>query len=95
MSDLTNRAKGIQTQVRKLIKERDEQRAKVAKLASQMHDENSMLEVLRKRIAELEHQNQVLKTAQSFRGASDPKESKERIDKLVKEIDTCISLLRT
>lgn len=95
MAELKERIRGIQQQVRSLIKERDEQRSKVAKLASQIHDESSMLDVLRKRITELEHQNQVLKTAQSFGGTGEPKESKERIDKLVKEIDKCISLLRT
>lgn len=93
MSDLENRLGGIRAGVEKLIKERDEQRAKVAKLSSQMHDENGMLEVLRKRISSLEQENLKLKSEKKFSGA-DGRGTKEEIDALVKEIDHCLSLLK-
>ena len=93
MGDIKERLGVVRSGVERLIKERDEQRAKVAKLTAQMHDENGMLDVLRKRIGELEHENKVLRTAQTFQGA-DGKGSKQQIDMLVKEIDRCLSLLK-
>ena len=94
MSELKERLIVIRSGVEHLIKERDEQRARVAKLASQVQDEVGMLDVLRKRIASLEHENEVLKTSQTLVGA-DESQSKKRIDQLVKEIDNCLSLLKS
>ncbi len=94
MSELKERLVHIRAGVEHLVKERDEQRARVAKLASQIHDESGMLDVLRKRVADLERENKVLRTTQTFVN-TDTGESKERIDQLVKEIDTCLSLLRS
>lgn len=95
MSELIDRLRGIQGKVTKLIKERDELMQRVTKLIAEQRDQGSMTATLNTRIAALERENEVLRTASSFKGEEQGRpEAKQRIDELVKEIDGCLALLK-
>ena len=83
----------IKTDIERLIamyeKERTERIALQERLARCMSENESC----RKQIVELEQEVDNLHLTEAFGAVGDNKAAKEKIDKLVKEIDRCISLL--
>ena len=94
MNELVQRLKAVEDGVRDLIKERDMLHGRLLKsegLAGTRHQE---IEVLSQRVAGLERENEVLRTARSL-DAAEPEEAGRRIDELVDEIDRCLTLIKT
>lgn len=84
----------IQKNFEKLIALYEGEKEKNNSLTSRLEASESSNDTYRKRIAELEKQIENFKLAEAFLtpgGSSE--EAKERIDKLIKEINKCISLL--
>lgn len=84
----------FETRLYGLINLCDEFKQKIADLTASLQMEEATNEVLNAKIANLEKQYSDLKTATaiSLRNG-DVRESKERINILVREIDKCIALL--
>ena len=64
-----------------------------AALASQLEKSRRDADAYRKQISELERQVDNLKLTQAFTSGGDNASAKEKIEKLLREIDKCISLL--
>lgn len=72
----------------------ESEKEKSTVLSSKLEASEKANETYRKQIAELERQIDDLKLAQAFLSTSvSPEGAKEKIDKLIKEINKCISLL--
>ena len=63
------------------------------KLQSLLAESRAENETCRKQIGDLEQQVNNLQLSQAFGAAGDPGAAKEKIERLIKEIDKCISLL--
>ena len=84
----------IQKNFERVIALYEGEREANAGLRTKLAESESSNDTYRKQIAELERQVENLKLAEAFltpTGSSDS--AKERIDKLIKEINKCISLL--
>ena len=62
-------------------------------LAAQLEGSRKEIDSYKKQISELERQVDNLKLTQAFTSGGDNASAKEKIEKLIKEIDKCISLL--
>ena len=62
-------------------------------VVEQLRQSEALVEKYRKQIVELERQIDNLKLKNAFLSASGDEEAKEKIDRLIKEIDRCIALL--
>ena len=83
----------VRTYVTRLISlyEGEKKRADDAEmLLSQRQEE---IEACKKQIAELNRQIDNQKLANAFSGAGDNREAKDRVTRLIREIDKCIALL--
>ena len=90
MSELAERIRAARTQVQALHRDR----ARAASLEAELRDRQRAADVLQARIAELERENEVLRSAKAAPPvAIDRSGTKERIDELVNEIDRCLALL--
>lgn len=81
-----------------LLKDRDHHAKAHLALQEELRELKRSDDVLRARIAELEQENEVLRTVKATApaepgNAGDRSGSKERIDELVIEIDRCLALL--
>lgn len=83
----------IKTRVEKLISlyEKEKQRADLA--VAELEAGRAQLAAYKEKIAELDAQIDNLKLQYAFSGSGDQALAKERITKLVREIDHCIKLL--
>lgn len=84
----------IKTNIEKLIALYEGEKAERIRLASELEQCKNQCDVCRKQIAELEQQVDNLHLTEAFRAPSGSDSgAREKIEKLIREIDKCISLL--
>ena len=93
MSELASRIRNVHTHVERVLSERQSLSAQLARTEADLRDQQRTAEVLHARIAELERENEVLRSARPSTGNTERAGTKERIDELVNEIDRCLALL--
>ena len=84
---------GIKTDIEKLIALYEAERLERKRLQSELVQCKADNESCRKRIEDLEQQIDNLHLSEAFGVGGDSSAAKEKIEKLVKEIDKCIALL--
>ncbi len=84
---------GIKTDIEKLIALYEAERSERVRLQSELQRCKVENESCGKRIEDLEQQVNNLHLSEAFGVAGDGSAAKEKIEKLIKEIDKCISLL--
>ena len=84
---------GIKTDIEKLIALYEAERSERERLQAELVRCGAENESCRKRIEDLEQQVNNLHLSEAFGVAGDGSAAKEKIEKLIKEIDKCISLL--
>ncbi len=84
---------GIRTDIEKLISLYEAEKAERIKLQSRLEQAKAENESCRKQIDDLEQQVNNLQLSEAFGAGGDRVGAKEKIEKLIKEIDKCISLL--
>lgn len=93
MSELVERIRSARTTVQRLKSERTRAQATISAMESDLRDRRRAEDVLHARIAELERENEVLRSVKAAPAADDRSGTKEKIDELVQEIDRCLALL--
>ena len=93
MSELAARIRNVRSRVEGLLKERDRLSASNTSMDEELREARRNGGVLQARIAELERENEVLRTVRTAPTSLHRAGSKERIDELVSEIDRCLALL--
>lgn len=83
----------LRKDIEKLISLYEAEKAERMKLQSLLAESRAENETCRKQIGDLEQQVNNLQLSQAFGAAGDPGAAKEKIERLIKEIDKCISLL--
>ena len=84
---------GIRTDIEKLISLYEAERAERVKLQARLEQVLADNESCRKQIDDLEQQVNNLQLSEAFGAGGDKVGAKEKIEKLIKEIDKCISYL--
>ena len=84
---------GIKTDIEKLIALYEAERSERMRLQTELARSEADKESCRKRIEDLEQQVNNLHLSEAFGMAGDGSAAKEKIERLIKEIDRCISLL--
>ena len=84
---------GIKTDIEKLIALYESERAERKQLQEELARSKADNESCRKRIEDLEQQVDNLQLSKAFGVTGDGSAAKEKIERLIKEIDKCISLL--
>ncbi len=84
---------GIKTDIEKLIALYEAERSERMRLQTELARSEADKESCRKRIEDLEQQVNNLHLSEAFGVAGDGSAAKEKIERLIKEIDKCISLL--
>lgn len=93
MNTLVERLQAAKEQMSRHMRVHTELRKRALSLESQVQDHQRMAEMLKARVAELERENEVLRsTKQAASKLGDPG-TKEKIDELVNEIDRCLALI--
>ncbi|MBO6169590.1 MAG: hypothetical protein J6O51_06420 [Bacteroidales bacterium] len=83
----------IKTNIEKLISLYETEKQRADALQAELEQSRADIASCREKIVELDSQIDNLKLQYAFSGAGDPALAKERITKLIKEIDRCIKLL--
>ena len=83
----------LRKDIEKLISLYEAEKAERVRLQTLLSQREAENESCRKQIVELEQEVDSLHLTEAFGAFGDNKAAKEKIDKLVKEIDRCISLL--
>lgn len=83
----------IQSRIEKLIALYESEKQRADALAAQLEESRAQAAASKEKIADLDGQIDNLKLQFAFSGAGDPALAKERIAKLIREIDRCIKLL--
>ena len=83
----------IKTSIEKLISLYEKEKQRADSLAAQLEQSRADLAASKEAAAELDALIDNLKLQYAFSGAGDPGLAKERITKLIREIDRCIKLL--
>ena len=84
---------GIKTDIEKLIALYESEKSERERLQEELRRSVADNESCRKRIEDLEQQVDNLHLSEAFGVAGDGSAAKEKIERLIKEIDKCISLL--
>ena len=84
---------GIKTDIEKLIALYEAEKSERVRLQAELVQSKADNESCRKRIEDLEQQVDNLHLSEAFGVAGDGSAAKEKIERLIKEIDKCISLL--
>ena len=84
---------GIRKEIEKLISLYEAEKTERIKLQSLLEQCKAENEACRKQIGDLEQQVNNLQLSEAFGAGGDKAAAKVSIDKIVKEIDKCISLL--
>ena len=84
----------VKQKIQQLIAAYEAERVERIRLQSELDQAKSCNEAYRKQITELERKIDNLKLADAFKaGNVDNAEAKKKIDRLIKEIDRCITLM--
>lgn len=83
----------VKSQIEKLISLYETEKQRADALAAELESSRSQIQAYKDKITELDGQIDNLKLQYAFSGAGDPALAKERITRLVREIDRCIKLL--
>ena len=84
----------VKERIQKLIAEYETERAARVRLESELEKSESQNQEYRKQITELERTIDNLRLADAFKaGNADNTEARKKIDRLMKEIDKCITLM--
>ena len=83
----------LRKDIEKLISLYEAEKAERVRLQTLLAEREADNESCRKQIGDLEQQVNNLQLSQAFGAAGDPGAAKEKIERLIKEIDKCISLL--
>ena len=84
----------IRKNINRLIALYEAEKAENENLRSQLSESRAAVNSYREQISGLEEQRETLRLTQAFTaGGNMPSASKEKIDRMIKEIDRCISLL--
>ena len=84
---------GIKTDIEKLIALYESEKSERERLQEELRRSEADNESCRKRSEDLEQQVDNLHLSEAFGVAGDGSAAKEKIERLIKEIDKCISLL--
>ena len=84
---------GIKKNIEKLIALYEAEKEENVRLREALAKSRAENESCRKQIGDLEQQVNNLQLSEAFGAAGDRTAAKEKIEKLIKEIDKCISLL--
>lgn len=85
---------GIRNNIEKLIALYESEKKQNEKLVLELEQKNATIDSCKKQIAELERQVDNLKLTEAFTAPSGTNyDAREKIDKMITEIDRCISLL--
>ena len=79
--------------IQKLISLYETERNRANALELELQENKVAVQTLKEQIAELNRQIDNQKLASAFSGTADSREAKDRLTKLIKEIDRCIALL--
>ena len=84
----------VKEKIQKLIAAYEAERAERVRLETELEKSESRNQEYRKQITELERTIDNLRLADAFKaGNADNTEARKKIDKLIKEIDKCITLM--
>ena len=83
----------IKQKITQLIAAYESEKSERIRLSQELEQLKQQNEAYAKQIIELEREIDNRKLAGAFMSGSDNAESKKKIDKLIKEIDKCISLM--
>ena len=84
----------VKEKIQKLIAAYETERAARVRLESELEKSESQNQEYRKQITELERTIDNLRLADAFKaGNADNTEARKKIDRLIKEIDKCITLM--
>ena len=84
---------GIKQKITQLIAAYESEKSECVRLRQELEQSKQQNEAYAQQIIELEREIDNKKLAGAFMTGSDNAESKKKIDKLIKEIDKCISLM--
>ena len=84
---------GLRTDIEKLISLYEAEKAERIRLQGLLQQSKAENDSCRKQIGDLEQQVNNLQLSEAFGAEGDKAAAKQRIEKLIKEIDKCISLL--
>ena len=83
----------LKSRIEKLISLYETEKQRADNLAAELEARKADIAAYKEKIADLDSQIDNLKLQYAFSGTGDPALAKERITKLVREIDRCIKLL--
>jgi cell division protein FtsB len=84
---------GIKTDIEKLIALYEAEKSERERLQAELARSEAENESCRKRIEDLEQQIDNLHLSEAFGAGGDTSAAKEKIEKLIREIDKCVALL--
>ncbi|MBK8340544.1 MAG: hypothetical protein IPK99_11390 [Flavobacteriales bacterium] len=93
MSEQAERLRAVYLRVEALLQQRNDLRAQLDRIGTAERQQGQRSAVLEARVAELEKENEVLRTSKPASVGEDAQGTKQRIDELVNEIDRCLALL--
>ncbi|MEX1132178.1 MAG: hypothetical protein WEC15_03040 [Flavobacteriales bacterium] len=93
MNTLVERLQAAKEQMSRFARVHTELRKRAHSLESQVQDHQRMADMLKARVAELEKENEVLRSTKSAESKLGDPGTKEKIDELVNEIDRCLALI--
>lgn len=83
----------VKSNIERLISLYENEKQQADALRAELEANRAELSACKEKIAELDGQIDNLKLQYAFSGAGDPAAARERISKLIHEIDRCIKLL--
>ena len=83
----------VRTQIEQLIARYEAEKAENNRLRQELHTCEETGAALRKQIKELESEIETRKLTEAFSGGATTEDVRAKVDKLIKEIDKCISYL--
>lgn len=83
----------VRKHIEKLIALYEAEKAENRRLRAELQEREETGAALRKQIAQLESEIETRKLTEAFSGGSEAPEVRAKVDKLIKEIDKCISYL--
>ena len=85
----------VKNSIQKLIALYEAEKAENLRLKAALAESNEAKESYRKRITELEEQIDNLKLTAAFTGGSSDSGAREKIERMIREIDKCISIMES